>query len=122
MTDKPKEPEYQQYGKSHQAIQAILRTVDGNTFAVEALKELRTKIYEIIGDDDTLYKCRLYIQELDFSFRIGKREECHDELVINITDKCRKMYWLNPNKGWFKSWLKYYFSSKCKPLALENVK
>lgn len=90
-----------------------------------ALQELRTKIYEIVHNDATPYKCRLYIQELDFAFCIGERKQSHNELVININDNCKRYHWLNTNtdKYWFTRWYEYYFkSSGSTQLSLENVK
>lgn len=104
----PHESEYIAYESSHEAIQAILKAVEGNFFAMYALGKLCNKIYEIVDNDDNPYKCRIYIQELDFAFCIGKIEHIHSELVINVTDKCRNYHWLNREKSWFKSWIEYF--------------
>ncbi|XP_076078945.1 uncharacterized protein LOC143049014 [Mytilus galloprovincialis] len=123
MTNQPQQTEYRQYSTSHEAIQAILKAVEGNSFAQLVLQELRTKIYDIIGDDDYPYKCRLYIKELDFSYCIGNTEKCDNVLMININDNCKKYRWLNPNKSWYSRWfdlIPYYYKTKL--LALENVK
>lgn len=92
--------EYKQYNTSHEAIQSILKTIEGDSFAEMALQELRIRIYEIIRDDDTPYKCRIYIKKLEFTYCIGKREQCRNDLVININDNCKTYLWLNRDNSW----------------------
>lgn len=114
---------YIQYKTYHEAIQSILKTVEEDSFAEMALQELSTQIYKIIGDDGTPYKCQIYIKKLAFAYCIGKREQCRNELVININDNCKKYQWLNPDKSWLTSWAGYVLNAfKSKQLYLENVK
>lgn len=89
------------YSSSHEAIQQILTCVDGNTVAQKALQQLRTRIYKIIDNDKTPYKCRIYIEEMSFGYCIG---DGGNELVINIMEEGCEYCWVETGMRWFEGY------------------
>lgn len=88
---------------SHEAIQEILQGISENELARRTLQHLLTEIYTIVKDDTTPYKCRIYIQDLAFSYCIGTGGH---ELVINVMEHGAEYQWLYNKRGWF-SWFPF---------------